>query len=63
VSDCKVNSSTYSILHLATKVGIVELASYHLNIFKFFPEKNKQYPILDMDSPGLTKDILDMEDR
>ena len=63
VFDCKVNSSTYSILDLAAKAVIVELASYHLKISKFFPKKNKQYPILDMDSPGLSKDVLDMEDR
>jgi hypothetical protein len=51
-----------SIGDLATKAVLDELSSYSLKIIDLFAEKNKQYPIIDMDTPGLTIDILDTED-
>jgi hypothetical protein len=32
-----------------------------LKVAEFFAKKNKQYSILDRDSPGLTADLFDME--
>ena len=33
-----------------------------MKIADLFAETNEQYPIIDMDTPGLTTDILDIED-
>ena len=62
VSIARSTIQPISIGDLAIKAVLDELSTYSLKIADLFAETNKQYPIIDMDTPGLTTDILDIED-
>ena len=62
VSIARSTIQPISIVDLAIKAVLDELSSYRLKIADLFAETNEQYPIIDMDTPGLTTDILDIED-
>ena len=62
VSIARSTIQPISIGDLAIKAVLDELSTYSLKIADLFAETNEQYPIIDMDTPGLTTYIFNMED-